>query len=109
MGIVIFFSSAIFLTALVVKYPSVVSSNFKCSSILICCWLAIKLPKVVLRDFKELHVSTKSPRPDNQNRVSGFAFKTLPMREISTYALAIKALLAFSPRFRPIVMPAAIA
>ena len=60
-------------------------------------------------DFNELHVSIKSPIPDNPKIVSFFALKKLANLTNSTKDLVIRALLAFSPKFNPSDIPAAIA
>ena len=71
--------------------------------------LEINWPNFVFLDFNELQVSIKSPKPDKPKIVSFFAPIASPNLLISTNDLVINALFAFSPKFNPKVIPAAIA
>ena len=79
------------------------------SSILGLLVLEISWPNFVFLDFNELHVNIKSPKPDKPKIVSFFAPIDSPNLVISTKDLVINALFAFSPKFNPRVIPAAIA
>ena len=74
------------------------SSSF---SKFLCFIFAILIPKLVFRDFEELHVNIKSPKPDKPKIVSCFDLKNIANLEISTKERVISALLAFSPKFNP--------
>ena len=97
------------IAALAVKYPSVIAFLSSSFSKFLCFIFAILIPKFVFRDYDELHVNIKSPKPDKPKRVSFFDLKNLANREISTNERVIRALLAFSPKFKPSEIPAAIA
>ena len=56
-----------------------------------------------------MHVSTKSPKPDSPEKVSGFAPKAVPILVISTKPLVIIAALALFPIFNPSEIPVVIA
>jgi len=57
----------------------------------------------------EFAVRNKSPAPATSKKVSFLAPKNSPNLAISTKPLLINAALAFSPRFNPSQIPAAIA
>ena len=82
------------------------SSSF---SKFLCLIFAILIPKLVFRDLEELHVNIKSPNPDKPKIVSCFDLKNIANLDISTKERVISALLAFSPKFNPSEIPAAIA